>query len=245
MIGALARKLWTAEQLIRDNKWGFWHPYCRSWGMRSLARHRNHRYGPHWLALIKKCAGFDMNILCYDPAYQNHSYVQAIQETNDLRHARGISHQKNLDQVRRSGPGSRVGRLRQCPRPFAERRREPYSDIPSVQRADAWEDETHRLSGEHLAWSCHRPRLHWPKLYAKGGLPGPLLTCMRKSSSADSPLRDSAIEDRCRLYPHFASAAKSPVFPSIRRKAWRDDVFQGLTDVLEGNYGATSHKCPT
>src|SRR5205823_14149648 len=25
---------------------------------------------------------------------------------------------------------------------------------------------------------------------------------------ADSPLRDPAIEDRCRLYPHFASAAR-------------------------------------
>src|SRR5437867_9713801 len=27
MLGAVARKLWTAEHLTRDNKWSFWHPY--------------------------------------------------------------------------------------------------------------------------------------------------------------------------------------------------------------------------
>ncbi len=27
MMGALARKLWSAEHLTRENKWGFWHPY--------------------------------------------------------------------------------------------------------------------------------------------------------------------------------------------------------------------------
>src|ERR1700730_15141179 len=26
MMGALARKLWTAEHLTRENKWGYWHP---------------------------------------------------------------------------------------------------------------------------------------------------------------------------------------------------------------------------
>ncbi len=36
--------------------------------------------------MIKKCAGFDMNILCFfDPAYENHDYIKAIQETMDLR----------------------------------------------------------------------------------------------------------------------------------------------------------------
>ena len=46
------------------------------------------------LAMIKKCAGFDMNILCFDPAYENHDYIKAIQETNDLRFQRGISREK-------------------------------------------------------------------------------------------------------------------------------------------------------
>src|SRR6201997_5818176 len=35
-----------------------------------------------------------MNMFCYDPAYQNHDYIKAIQETNDLRHARGICRER-------------------------------------------------------------------------------------------------------------------------------------------------------
>src|SRR6266487_1278177 len=27
MMGTLARKMWTAEHLTRENRWGYWHPY--------------------------------------------------------------------------------------------------------------------------------------------------------------------------------------------------------------------------
>ena len=95
MMGALARKMWTAEHLTRDNQWGYWHPYLPFLGDevtgKTIAIIGTGRIG---LAMIKKCAGFDMNILCYDPAYENHDYVKAIQETMDLRHARGISKEK-------------------------------------------------------------------------------------------------------------------------------------------------------
>src|SRR5258705_2830216 len=91
MLGSLARKFWPAEHLTRDNKWGFWHPYLPFLGDevtgKTIAIIGTGRIG---LAMIKKCAGFDMNILCYDPAYQNHQYVDSIQETMDLRYTRGI-----------------------------------------------------------------------------------------------------------------------------------------------------------
>src|SRR6202022_392664 len=96
LMGALARKLWPAEHLTRENQWGYWHPYLPFLGDevtgKTIAIIGTGRIG---LAMIKKCAGFDMNILCYDPAYQNHDYVSAIQENMDLRHARGISRTKN------------------------------------------------------------------------------------------------------------------------------------------------------
>src|SRR5215813_4438982 len=95
MLGSLARKLWTAEHLTRDHHWGFWHPYLPFLGDevtgKTIAIVGTGRIG---LAMIKKCAGFDMNMLCYDPAYENHDYIKAIQETLDLRHARGISREK-------------------------------------------------------------------------------------------------------------------------------------------------------
>src|SRR6476660_8943185 len=88
MMGTLARRMWTAEHLTRDNQWGYWHPYLPFLGDevtgKTVAVIGTGRIG---LAFIKKCLGFDMNVLCYDPAYQNDAFVKTIQEIHDLRHA--------------------------------------------------------------------------------------------------------------------------------------------------------------
>src|SRR5271168_2797623 len=95
MLGMLARKMWSAEHLTRDNQWGYWHPYLPFLGDevtgKTVAVIGTGRIG---LAMIKKCSGFDMNILCYDPAYQNQEFVKTVQEINDLRHARGFTKEK-------------------------------------------------------------------------------------------------------------------------------------------------------
>src|SRR5215467_1408719 len=90
MMGALARRLWDAEKLVRENKWGSWHPYLPFLGDeitgKTIAIIGTGRIGQ---AMIKKCAGFDMNILCYDPVYQNYEFVSAIQKVMDVRHSTG------------------------------------------------------------------------------------------------------------------------------------------------------------
>jgi glyoxylate reductase len=95
ILGALARKLWTAEHLTRNQQWSYWHPYLPFLGDevtgKTIAIIGTGRIG---MAMIKKCAGFEMNILCYDPVFQNHEYLAAIQESMDLRQARGISREK-------------------------------------------------------------------------------------------------------------------------------------------------------
>jgi len=50
MMGALARKMWSAEHLTRENKWGFWHPYLPFLGTRLPGR-RSPSLGPAALAL--------------------------------------------------------------------------------------------------------------------------------------------------------------------------------------------------
>src|SRR5208282_4583711 len=95
LMGSLARKLWPAEHLTRELRWGYWHPYLPFLGDevtgKTVAVIGTGRIG---LAFIKKCAGFDMNILCFDPAYENHEYIKAIQEVKDLRFQRGISRER-------------------------------------------------------------------------------------------------------------------------------------------------------
>src|ERR1043165_4940860 len=71
MMGMLARKMWRSERLVREQKWPSWHPFLPFLGDevtgQTIAVIGTGRIG---LAMIKKCSGFDMNILCYDPAYQ-------------------------------------------------------------------------------------------------------------------------------------------------------------------------------
>src|SRR6202163_1661386 len=95
MLAMLARKMWQSERLVREQKWPLWHPFLPFLGDevtgKTVAIIGTGRIG---LAMIKKCAGFDMNILCFDPAYENRDYIQAIQEVMDLSLQRGISREK-------------------------------------------------------------------------------------------------------------------------------------------------------
>src|SRR4051812_24291286 len=80
MMGMLARKMWQSERLVREQTWPSWHPFLPFLGDevtgKTIAVIGTGRIG---LAMIKKCSGFDMNILCYDPAYQNKEFISAIQ----------------------------------------------------------------------------------------------------------------------------------------------------------------------
>src|SRR5918911_3245282 len=95
MMGMLARKMWQSERLVREQKWPSWHPFLPFLGDevtgKTIAIIGTGRIG---LAMIKKCSGFDMNILCYDPAYQNHDFIKGIQEVIDLRYARTLQKEK-------------------------------------------------------------------------------------------------------------------------------------------------------
>ncbi len=74
---------------------------------------------------------------------------------------------------------------------------------------------------------------------------GAALMYMRKSRlPADSPLRDPAIADRCRLMPHFASAARITRLSDDPKKGMAGRCAQGLIDVLEQNYNGDVSKMP-
>ena len=245
MMGMLARKMWPAEHLLRKNQWGYWHPYLPFLGDevtgKTVAIIGTGRIG---LAMIKKCSGFDMNMLCYDPAYENRDYIKAIQEIMDLCLARGITKEKNWIKYV----------------PFEEALRE--ADFVSVHvpllRIGESATPTYHLFDEKTL------RLMKPTAYLVNTSRGPvveeaaLARALRENWIAgaaldvyekeplpkDSPLRDPAIEDRCRLMPHFASAARITRLSADPNKGMAGRCVQGLIDVLEGNYGGDVTKMP-
>ena len=245
MMGALARKMWSAEHLLRENKWGYWHPYLPFLGDevtgKTLAVIGTGRIG---LALIKKCTGFDMNILCYDPAYQNHEYVKAIQEMKDLRYARGI--QKEKTWIKYAPFEDALGRA-DFVSVHVPLLREGESPTPTYHLFN--ERTLHKMKPTAFLVNTSRGPVIEEAALARAlrerWIAGAALDVYEEEPlPPDSPLRDPAIEDRCRLYPHFASAARITRLSTDPNKGMAGRCVQGLIDVLEGNYGGDVSKMP-
>jgi glyoxylate reductase len=245
LLASLTRKMWPAEHLTRENKWGYWHPYLPFLGDevtgKTIAVIGTGRIG---LALIKKCSGFDMNILCYDPAYQNHEYVKGIQEVMDLRQALGIQKENTwikyvtLDEALRAADFVSV---------HVPLLRDVESSTPTYH---LFNEKTLRMMKPtaYLVNTSRGPVVDEAavaKALRENWIAGAALDVYEKEPlPADSPLRDPAIEDRCRLLPHFASAARITRLSTDPNKGMAGRAVQGLIDVLEGNYGGDLIKMP-
>ncbi len=245
MMGALARKLWSAEQNVRRNEWGTWHPYLPFLGDevsgKTIAVIGTGRIGQ---AVIKKCTGFDMNILCYDPVFQNHDFVRAIQQLKDLRQSTGVCKDRtwikyvDFEQALREGDFVTI-------------------HVPLVRPGEAGTPTLHLINEKTLrmmkptAYLINNSRgpvvdeLAVYKAVKENWIAGAALDVFAKEPlPADSPLRDPAVEDRLRLYPHFASAAKITRLSTDPDKGMAGRCVQGLIDVLERHYSGDLTKMP-
>ena len=245
MMGALARRLWETERMVRENRWGTWHLFLPFLGEevtgKTIAVIGTGRIGQ---AMIKKCSGFDMNILCYNPREVNQTFVSAIQEEQDLRFARGLTREHtliraaSLDQALKEADFVNI----HVPLPAGRERTPTYhmfnEQIPgSLMKPTAFLVNTSRGPVVDEAALARAIKERW--------IGGAALDVYEKEPlAADSPLRDPGIEDRCRLYPHFGSAAKITRLSPDPDKGMSGRAVQGLIDVLEGNYGGDLTKMP-
>lgn len=245
MMGMLARKMYASERLVREQRWPSWHPFLPFLGDevtgKTIAIIGTGRIG---LAMIKKCFGFDMNILCYDPAYHNDDYVTAIQEQMDLRYARGIQKQKTFIKYVE----------------FEEALRE--ADYVSIHVPLLREGETERPT-YHLI-NEKTLKLMKPTAYLINTSRGPVVdekalakalkdkviagvaldVFEKEPLPANSPLLDPEIADRTRIFHHFASGATITRLSIDPDKGMAGRTVQGLIDVLEGNYGGDPAQMP-
>ncbi|HWR37073.1 MAG TPA: NAD(P)-dependent oxidoreductase [Clostridia bacterium] len=245
IMAAAARKLWSSERLVRENKWGSWHPYLPFLGDevtgKTIAVIGTGRIG---LAMIKKCLGFDMNILCYDAAYQNNYYIDRIRQIMDLRHSTGITPKKTF---------IRYALLEECLREadfvsvHVPLLREGEAHLPTYH---LFNERTLRMMKKtaYLVNTSRGPVVDENALYKalkERWIAGAALDVFEKEPlPADSPLRDPAIEDRCRIFHHFASGASITRLSTDPNKGMAGRCAQGLIDVLEGTHGGDIQKMP-
>jgi glyoxylate reductase len=245
MMGMLARKMWQSERLVREQRWPSWHPFLPFLGDevtgKTIAIIGTGRIG---LAMIKKCSGFDMNILCYDPAYQNREYINAIQELMDLRHARGVQKEKTWIKYVEFEDALRGADYVSLHVPLL---REGEADKPTYHLMNANTLELMKPTA-YLVNTSRGPVVD-EKALAKALkeqiIAGAALDVFEKEPlPPDSPLLDPEIADRCRLFHHFASGAQITRLDVDPDKGMAGRCVQGLIDVLEGNYGGDATKMP-
>ena len=245
LMGSVARRMWNAERLLRENQWGFWHPYLPFLGDevagKTVAIIGTGRIG---LSMIRKCSGFDMNILCYDPAYQNHEFVKGIQEVKDLSFARGLVKERSWIKYVELNEALAQADFVSVHVPLL---REGESSTPTHHLFNETTLRTMKPTA-YLINTSRGPVVDeqaLAKALREKWIAGAALDVYEKEPlAADSPLRDPAIEDRCRLYPHFASAGRITRLSTDPMKGMAGRCVQGLIDVLEGNYGGDITKMP-
>jgi glyoxylate reductase len=245
ILGNVARKLYPSERLVRDNRWGTWHPYLPFLGDevtgKTISVIGTGRIGQ---AFMKKAVAFDVDFLCYDTAFQSHDFVEKIQEVMDLRFRLGFASERRTARYVSFEEALAGGDFVSL-------------HVPLIRPGEG-ENPTYHLINERTL------RMMKPTAFLVNTARGPVVDEQALAAAiqdnliagaaldvfeveplpADSPLRDPRIENRVRLFSHFASAGRVTRLSTDPNQGMAGRCVQGLIDVLEGNYGGDPAHMP-
>jgi len=235
IMGCVARKTWPSEQMVRGRKWSTWHPY-RPWlgdevTGKTVAVIGTGRIGK---SFIKKAVGFDMDVLCYAPTFQDREFVEGIRRVMKVRHDEGLTaRRQSIDYV-----------------PFEEalRRADFVTLHVALTRPGETAEPTFHLMDErrlkmmkptaYLVNTSRGPVVDERALaqaLREGWIAGAALDVFEKEPlPADSPLRDDALKLKLRMFHHFASGGRATRLSPDPDVGMAGRTVQAVIDVLEG-----------
>jgi len=245
ILGNVARKLCPSERLVRDNRWGIWHPYLPFLGDevtgKTIAVIGTGRIGQ---AFIKKAVGFDVDFLCYDGGIEDQEFARKIQEAMDVRFKNGFTAERrtiryvSFEEALRGADFVTV-------------------HVPLVREGEGKNPTCHLFNEKTLRWmkptaflvNTARGAVVDEKALVdalrEGVIAGAALDVYEQEPlPPDSPLRDPKLENRVRLFSHFASAGRVTRLSPNPNKGMAGRCVQGVIDVLEGNYGGNPANMP-
>ena len=245
IMGAAARMTWPSEQMVREQTWSTWHPWHPWLGEevtgKTVAVIGTGRIGK---SFIKKAVGFDMDVLCYDPVYQDQAFVESMRRVLAVRHQEGLTRRLQTidyvsfeDALRRADFVTlhvNLTRPGESPQPTYHLMNEarlktmkPTACLVNTSRGPVVDEQA-------LA-----------KALREGWIGGAALDVFETEPlPADSPLRDEALKLKLRLFHHFASAGRATRLSTDPEVGMAGRTVQAVIDVLEGRYDGDPKKMP-
>lgn len=245
MIGAVSRKLYASENLVRENQWTSWHPYHPFLGDgvtgKTVAVIGTGRIGK---AFAKKCIGLDMDLLLFDPILRDERFAALVDREMQLRHEAGFS------QAHRT--------VTYVSFKEALARADYVSLHVPLLMPDVSDTPTHHLMNSaafkrmkrtaYLINTSRGPVVDERALHEaliNDEIAGAALDVYEKEPlPPDSPLRDSRLKDRLRLFHHFASGTRETRLSPDPEIGMAGRTVQAVIDVIEGNYDGDPAKMP-
>jgi len=236
MLGCVARKLYPSERLVREHRWGAWHPFLPFLGDevtgKTVAVIGTGRIGR---AFMKKAVGLDVNFLCYTPTHPSHDFIRKIQDELDLRFRHGFTNEQRTARYVTFEEALRGADFVSI-------------HVPLLRPGDSGTPTFHLFNEKTL-------RLMKPSAYLINTSRGPVVDQLALADAvranviagaaldvfekeplpADSPLLAPELEDRVRLFNHFASAGRITRLSPDPNKGMAGRCVRALIEVLEGN----------
>lgn len=245
IMGCAARKTWPSEQMVRERTWSTWHPHQPWLGDevtgRTVAVIGTGRIGK---SFIRKAVGFDMDVLCHDPNFEDHGFVESVRRVMEVRQREGFV--KRLQTIRYAS-------LEECLRQadfvslHVNLTRPGESESPTFHMID---EARLRLmkTNAYIANTSRGPVIDeaaLAKALLEGWIAGAALDVFEKEPLPDtSPLRDERLELKLRLFHHFASAGRATRLSPDPDVGMAGRVVQAVIDVLEQRYDGDPKRMP-
>jgi len=245
MMGAVSRKLYSSEKLVEDNQWSSWHPYHPFLGDevtgKTIAVIGTGRIGK---SFAKKCIGLDADLLLYDSQVNDERFVDYAAREMALRFEAGFS--KKLREVSYVSFSDALARADYV-----------SLHVPLLMRGESVIPTYHLMNFEafrrmkksaYLINTSRGPVVDENALYhalMNDQIAGAALDVYETEPlPAESPLRDSALRDRLRLFHHFASGTRETRLSPDPDVGMAGRAVQAVIDVIEGHHQGDASKIP-
>lgn len=238
MMGAVARKLYASERLVREHRWNTWHPSHPFLGdevhRKAVGVIGTGRIGK---TFAQRCLGLGVDVLL-SSRRPDPDFADALQETLNVQHQHGLSTVRHTARYVSKEDLFREADFVSLHVPLTEETRGLIDERAlRTMKETAYLVNTSRGPVVDEAALVRALEERW--------IAGAALDVFEQEPLPDdSPLRDPELEDRVRLSHHFASGATATRLSTDPEVGMAGRCVQGVIDVLEEHYDGDPSRMP-